>query len=80
MLTDLLCYMGRTWRKLGNSRCVLYELGTVLSSNLPLPLWLFLNLYRLITPDLILKLNTLKSHLGIPNFKDYEKWYHKRTE
>ena len=57
-----------------------FELGTVLSSNQPLPLWLFLNLYRLITPELILKLNALKSHLDIPSFKTYEKWYHKRTE
>ncbi len=38
------------------------ELGTVLSSNLPL--WLFLNLYRLITLDLIIKLNVLKDHLA----------------
>jgi len=47
------------------------ELGTVLSSNLPLPLWLFLNLYRLITPDLILKLNLLKIRMNIKSFVEY---------
>jgi len=48
------------------------ELGTLLSSNLPLPLWLFLNLYRLITPDLSLKLNQLKIRMDIPSFKNYK--------
>ena len=50
----------------------LFERETVLSSNLPLPLWLFLNLYRLITPDLILKLNLLKIRMDIPSFKNYK--------
>lgn len=55
------------------------ELWTVFRSNL-FPLWFLENVFCLITPDLILKLNALKSNLDIPGFKTYEKWYHKRTE
>lgn len=47
-----------------------FELGTALSSNL-FPLWLFENLFRLITPDLILELNVLKDRLKIRSFVIY---------
>lgn len=49
------------------------ELYTVIGSGLLLPLWLFLNLCRLIISDLILKLNLLITRMDIPSFKNYEK-------
>jgi len=47
------------------------ERESVLSSSL-FPLWLFENLFHLIAPDLILKLNLLKIRMNIPSFKNYK--------
>lgn len=50
----------------------------VLSSNL-FPIWLFDKLTDYITPGLVLKLNLLKERLGMPSFKNFEKWYTRFT-